>query len=63
MIATTAKTDPITHRYQLVRFSLGNATSFAPNMSGSTKFPSAAGIPGITKRNTMIAPCSVKNWL
>ena len=28
-------------------------------MIGKTKLPSAAGIDGMMKRNTMIAPCSV----
>jgi hypothetical protein len=29
-------------------------------MIGRKKFPSAAGMDGMMKRNTMIAPCSVK---
>ena len=44
----------------LIRLSLGNATSFAPTMIGTRKFPSAPGIAGMMNRNTMSAPCSVK---
>jgi len=49
--------------YQLSRFSRGNATSFAPIMSGSRKFPRTAGMDGIRKRNTIRIPCMVKNLL
>ena len=45
------------------RFSCGNATSLAPSWSGRTMLPSAAGMPGMMTRNTIIAPCSVNNWL
>ena len=49
--------------YQLARFSFGNARSFAPIMSGTRKLPSAAGIEGIRKKNTIITPCIVKSLL
>lgn len=32
-------------------------------MIGSTKFPRAAGMPGMMNRNVMIAPWSVNIWL
>jgi hypothetical protein len=43
--------------------SRGNATSGAPSWIGMMMLPSAAGIPGMMTRNTITAPCSVKNWL
>ncbi len=43
--------------YQLARFSLGNARSFAPIISGIRKLPSTAGIAGIRKKKTIITPC------
>ncbi len=54
---------PKTYTYQLARFSLGNATSLAPIISGSRKLPSAAGIDGMMNKKIMIAPWRVKNWL
>ena len=38
---------PMVKMYQLRRFSLGNATSLAPIISGMTKLPSTAGTAGI----------------
>src|SRR5450759_3281493 len=49
--------------YKLARFSRGKATSFALSISGSTKFPSAAGMDGMMNRKTMITPCNVKTRL
>ena len=49
--------------YQLARLSRGNATSRAPIINGSRKFPSTAGIDGIRKKNTITMPCIVKNLL
>jgi hypothetical protein len=49
--------------YQLSRFSLGNARSFAPIISGTRKLPSTAGIAGIRKKNTMTMPCMVNSSL
>ena len=46
--------------YQLSRLIFGNATSFAPIISGSRKLPSIAGIDGIRKKNTITTPCIVK---
>jgi hypothetical protein len=44
------------HSHQLIRFRRGKATSLAPSISGRTKLPSAAGIPGMMNRKIMIAP-------
>jgi len=49
--------------YQLVRFSFGNARSFAPIMIGIRKFPSTDGMAGIRKKNTIATPCMVKSLL
>ena len=54
---------PMTKTYQLRRLSFGNATSFAPIISGSTKLPSIAGTAGISTKNTMITPCMVNSRL
>ncbi len=51
------------NRYQVVRLSLGKATSLAPTRMGRKKFPKTAGTPGITKRKIMITPWSVKRAL
>jgi len=53
------------HDEQVVagRFSFGNATSLAPSMSGSTKLPKMAGIPGINTRKIITAPWTVNIWL
>jgi hypothetical protein len=37
----------------------GNATSFAPIISGMAKLPRIAGIDGMRKKNTMTMPCMV----
>ncbi len=63
IIDDRAKIAPMIHSHQLSRFSRGKATSLAPSISGSTKLPSAAGMPGMMNRKIMIAPCSVKIWL
>jgi hypothetical protein len=57
--ATTApmqNTAPMIHSHKLIRFNRGNATSLAPSIRGRTKFPSAAGMLGMMKRNTITAP-------
>jgi hypothetical protein len=58
-IETSTMIDPAMKMYQDRRFSLGNATSFAPSMIGSTKLPNTAGIDGMRNSHTMITPCSV----
>ncbi len=50
---------PIMNRYQLSRFSFGNARSFAPSWIGRMKFPSTAGIDGIRKKKIITMPCIV----
>ena len=62
-IVQIAITPPMMNRYQLNRFSRGNARSFAPSNIGTRKLPSTAGIDGIRKKKTMITPCSVKSLL
>jgi hypothetical protein len=57
------KHPPITKRYQLNRFSLGNARSFAPIISGIRKFPRVAGTDGKKNRKIMMIPCIVKSLL
>ena len=42
--------------YQLIRLSLGKATSRAPIISGIRKLPSVAGMDGTRKKNTMMIP-------
>jgi len=49
--------------YQLARFSLGKARSFAPIMIGMRKFPSTDGMAGMRKKNTIITPCIVNSLL
>ena len=49
--------------YQLARFSLGNARSFAPSIIGIRKLPSVVGIDGIRKNQTMMIPCMVNSLL
>ena len=58
-MAATVKRNPITKTYQLRRLSLGNATSFAPIISGIAKFPRMAGTTGTRTKNTMNTPCMV----
>ena len=55
----TKSTAPPTKSQKESRFTRGKATSLAPTMSGTTKLPSADGIPGMTKRKIITAPCSV----
>ena len=49
----------MTKMYQLRRFSFGNATSFAPSISGRMKLPRIAGTAGISTKNTIATPCMV----
>ena len=49
--------------YQLIRLSLGNATSRAPIISGRIKLPSTAGIDGIRKNQIIKTPWMVKSLL
>ena len=51
--------NPVTKTYQLRRFSFGNATSFAPIISGITKLPSTAGTAGTSTKKTIVTPCIV----
>ena len=62
-MAYSVHTAPNTYKYQLSKFSLGSARSFAPIINGSIKFPSAAGTIGTRKKNTMITPCIVNSRL
>ena len=62
-IEASAREAPATHNHQLSRFSRGNATSLAPSISGRTRLPSAAGIPGMMNRKIITAPCRVNSWL
>src|SRR5215510_14137848 len=48
---------PRLNRYQLSRFNRGKATSRAPTIIGTKKFPSTVGIEGIRKKKTMMIPC------
>jgi hypothetical protein len=63
MIETIARIPPIMNRYQLNKFSRGNARSLAPIIIGNRKFPKTAGIEGIRKKNTITTPCSVNSLL
>jgi len=60
---STVKSAPPIQSQKLKRLRRGNATSFAPSMTGRTKLPSAAGMLGMITRKTMIAPCSVNQML
>ena len=62
-VVSTPKVPPKMKRYQLIRFSFGKATSFAPIMRGMMKFPNTAGIDGIRKKKIMTMPCMEKATL
>ncbi len=51
------------NRYQLARFSFGNARSRAPSISGTTKLPMVTGTAGTRKNHTMMMPCMVNSRL
>ena len=53
----------MTNRYQLARFSFGNARSRAPSISGTTKLPKVTGTAGIKKNHTITTPCMVNSLL
>ena len=62
-MAASVKMNPMTRQYQLSRLIFGKATSFAPIMSGITKFPRMAGTAGISTKNTIATPCIVNSRL
>ena len=63
MMEKTANAPPAMKRYQLARFSFGNATSRAPIIIGRRKFPSTVGIDGMRKNQTITTPWMVKSLL
>jgi hypothetical protein len=55
----TATVAPVSHSQKLARLRRGSATSLAPSISGSTKLPRVAGMPGMMNRKIITAPCRV----
>ena len=54
---------PRMYRYHVNRFKRGKAMSFPPIRMGRKKLPKIVGMAGITTRNIIMTPWSVKIWL
>ena len=58
-----ASVKPMTNIQKLRLLSRGNATSGAPIISGTKKFPKPPNMAGMITKNIMRTPCSVTNEL